>query len=401
METSEEVQFVVIAEPSTKFEPKSMASYVVNEPRILLIGGGRDSLGIVNRCLQMGLKIIVADIDPAAPARKRADWFLEVDCYDAELVLDAAIRGLATYGSIDAVLSAGTDTPHVMAAMADCMAIPGPSLETARLSKDKYEQAQKLLLAGCNVPNTHLLRTESFPTTLSQTMVMKPRDSRGARGVMRFVEGHVITSELYMYSAQFGSGEVILQDWIEGYQISSESLVQDGKILWTAYAERNYSKLDEYAPYVIEDGCDMPPYSWKNFYENDWQQKAAFELERAREAIGLESGVLKGDLVWDEKEGNIWIVEVATRLSGGRMCSDITPRVWGVDFVGMAIRLALGDRIYPGEINPYLRQHACQRFEMSSGVRSHPERGRSAIGYGEGHVDSERAAERNLNGQRN
>ena len=137
-----------------------------------------------------------------------------------------------------------------------------------------------------------------------------------------------------------------------------------------------------------------PPYSFEAYFENDWEAKAQAQLQKACSLIGLENGVLKGDLVWDNRK--IWIIEVATRLSGGKMCSDITPEVWGVDFVGMAIRLALGDHIYSGEINPYVRKHACQRFEFPVSPRSHPERGRSAIGYGQDQKQAEADARRQL-----
>ena len=258
---------VYIAEnPTSEGSPelRRETKHVQDAPRILLIGGGRDSLGIVNRCLQMGLRIIVADIDPAAPARKRADWFLEVDCYDHNAVLLEALARDDEYGTVNAVLSAGTDTPNVMSSISGAWGLSGPSWETATLSKDKYAQAQKLLLGGCNVPNTALTPASHFPIAeLSGKMVMKPRDSRGARGVVLMKPGDDISAEQYLYSAQFGSGGVILQEWVDGHQISSESLVQDGEILWTAYAERNYDRLDKFAPYVIEDGCDMPPLQFR------------------------------------------------------------------------------------------------------------------------------------------
>ena len=78
------------------------------------------------------------------------------------------------------------------------------------------------------------------------------------------------------------------------------------------------------------------------------------------------------------------------------MCSDITPEVWGVDFVGLAIRLALGDKIWPREVRPYLRRYACQRFQFPVRPTSHPERGPSVIAYGKTREDAQEAATRRL-----
>ena len=185
-------------------------------------------------------------------------------------------------------------------------------------------------------------------------------------------------------------GHVIVEDWIDGVQLSSESLVQDGKIIYTAFSERNYSRLEETHPFVIEDGGDMPP-DIDLVHENSYIEKARTELQKCITAMGLRTGTLKGDLVWDGN--NIWIIEVACRLSGGSFCSDQIPEVWLVDFVGMATRLALGERVYNGEIKPYLRKHMSQRFVIPEEVTCHPERGPGAIRYGSARAIAQYRAE--------
>ena len=136
------------------------------------------------------------------------------------------------------------------------------------------------------------------------------------------------------------------------------------------------------------------PSSIPCFFEKDWQAMASEQLQKCVTVLGLQSGVLKGDLVWDGDR--IWVIEVACRLSGGRMCSDITPGVWNIDFIGMAIRLALGDYIWPGEVRPYLRRYACQRFSFPVRPTSHPERGPSVIGYGPSREEAQAHAELRL-----
>ncbi|KKM20273.1 hypothetical protein LCGC14_1647160, partial [marine sediment metagenome] len=216
-------------------------------------------------------------------------------------------------------------------------------------------------------------------TKVSSTHVVKPVSNRGSRGVMRVLAGEYLDAAI-SYAEQYDPRKhTIVEQWIDGVQLSSESLVQDGKIIYTAFSERNYSRLEETHPFIIEDGGDMPP-SILCVHENDYITKAGTELQKCVTAMGLRTGVLKGDIVWDGN--NIWIIEVACRLSGGLFCSDQIPETWGVDFVGMAVRLALGERVYNGEIKPYFRRHTAQRFVFPPGISSHTERGPGVIHYG-------------------
>jgi len=361
---------------------------------IVLLGGGIDSIGIAGRCREMGLDLIIVDQDPEAPARPLAAHFVKASCYHVDPVL-SALRDLRI--EIHGVLCAGVDAPHVMAAVAAVYGLVGPEPETASTGRDKWLQYQALNDAGIRVPNTYELDWVGMPIVASHDTVIKPTMLRGARGVRLVRRGYQITEDDFHYPISTwgpSAGIIIGQDWIDGQQISSESLVQNGEILWTAFADRNYDRLEEFAPYVIEDGCDMPSAIIAN-HENDWRQKAHEQLWKCKDALGLRNGVLKGDLVWDGQR--IWVIEVATRLSGGRMCSDITPEVWGVDFVGMAVRIALGDHIWPGEINPYLRRHCSQRFQFPVKPQAHPDRGPHMIGYGTSREEAQAHAAEQLN----
>ena len=357
-------------------------------PILVLLGGGIDSVSIVRRANEMGLETVI--VDRAIPSNYRGHW-VQASCYHETGTLAGLARWASQYDARPSgVLCAGTDAPDVMAAVAQEYRLPGPSVETAFISKNKLRQLEALRQAGVRVPETRIAtRAETF---ISGDILIKPSTSRGARGVQLYRDGDPIPAGAIELAASFGA-PVLAQEWIDGQQLSSESLVQDGEILWTAFADRNYARLEEFAPHVIEDGCDMPS-EIPSFHERDWEAMAEEQLQNCVTAIGLQSGVLKGDLVWDGDR--IWVIEVACRLSGGRMCSDITPEVWGVDFIGLAIRLALGDKIWPREVRPYLRRYACQRFQFPVRPTSHPERGPSVIAYGKTREDAQEAATRRL-----
>jgi biotin carboxylase len=85
---------------------------------------------------------------------------------------------------------------------------------------------------------------------------------------------------------------------------------------------------------------------------------------RAAAAMGVTNGTVKGDIV--VHKGEAYVIELAARLSGGFFCTREIPLNTGVDFIGAAIKLALGDTVTAEELRPS-RQHAVvQRYAFPS-----------------------------------
>ena len=354
---------------------------------VVILGGGRDSIGIIERVLEAGYSVFVVDQDPQCQARHLPVHIVEASCYDPNSallgVLAACLGRFRRDGrrpSIRAILGGGTDAIEALANIGAFFGLVAPSQETARICSDKFETMMTLLKAGVRVPEFWKAREPGMDGPREKAIVFKPIHGRGARGVVRVRPGEQDWPALKIALAAADNAGVMGETWIDGIQLSSESIIQDGRILWTAFAERNYSRLDEFHPYVIEDGSDMPP-AIPVFYELDYERLANEQLQLAINAIGLENGKLKGDLVWDGE--HIWVIEVAPRLSGGSFCSELIPACWNVDFVGLALRIALGERILPGEIRPWLKAHICQRFAFPNSPTDHPSRGGWVMGMGQ------------------
>jgi biotin carboxylase len=82
--------------------------------------------------------------------------------------------------------------------------------------------------------------------------------------------------------------------------------------------------------------------------------------EAAGRALGVERGIVKGDLVLTPSGPRV--IEIATRLSGGWFCTDQIPLATGVDLVGAALRLAVGDGVDPAALVPRRRRGVAIRY---------------------------------------
>ena len=122
----------------------------------------------------------------------------------------------------------------------------------------------------------------------------------------------------------------MIEKFMKGPQVSTESLVIDGKAFTPGFSDRNYEFLNHFAPHIIENGGQLPSKlrtSTKKLVNN--------LIQKCSESMGIQNGVLKGDIVITN--GKPFIIEIATRLSGGYFCSHEIPLNTGVDFVGAAI----------------------------------------------------------------
>ncbi len=159
-----------------------------------------------------------------------------------------------------------------------------------------------------------------------------------------------------------------MEAYLDGPQISTESILTGGRCHTPGFADRNYELLEVHAPFFIENGGDMP----SNLPQNI-QRKVKELVACAASALGVTEGTVKGDIVVHRGEAHI--IELAARLSGGFFCTLEIPLNTGVDFIGCAIRVALGETIPAAELEPFRQQSVIQRYAFPKPGRVREVRG--------------------------
>jgi biotin carboxylase len=148
----------------------------------------------------------------------------------------------------------------------------------------------------------------------------------------------------------------MVEEYVRGPQLSTESIVQDGEVFTLGCSDRNYEHLERFAPYLIENGGLLP-----SVHADAHGAEVDRVLCDAAAALGLERGVLKGDIVLDPVRGPV-VIEVAPRLSGGWLCTDQIPWATGVELVQLAARLALGETLASAELVPRRQRAIAVRY---------------------------------------
>lgn len=327
---------------------------------LLIIGGGAEQVPAYEKAKRRGLFVVGSDMNPDAPALALADHVLLASTRDADASVAAAEAFHATH-PIDGVMTIANDVPYTVARIAEKLGLPGIPPQAALNVIDKLVMKTRFAEAGVACPWFRDVRSldelERFlGAEPDQAFVLKPVNGRGARGVL-LIDAATDLAWAFAESTRWGDcGRLILEKFVPGMQLSTESFVLDGTCHTPAIAERNYARLDEFKPYIIEDGGTIPPaLSAGTLAEIDDL------ILRGAAALGIHAGIVKGDLVIGA-DGKPLIIELAARLSGGWFATHQIPAASGVDLVEAVITHALGETVDPRTLEPTRHRATAIRY---------------------------------------
>ena len=326
---------------------------------LLIIGAGIEQVPAIVLAKKMGLYVVVSDMNPSAPGFKYADDYFLASTYDVKATVKQAIRFNKTSRKINGVITVASDIPLTVAKVAKALDLPGNSIESATLAQDKLLMKQHFKKYGVPIPYFSQVNNKNnfkkLIGSLGFPIVSKPADSRGARGVL-LLNKNVDLEWAYNYSKSFSPTQrVMIEEYLEGPQISTESFIYDGFSITPGIADRNYGDLKKYLPFILENGGTTPS-QLPEFNQNAIKKTA----ELAAAVLGIKRNSAKGDIVLT-KDGPK-VIEIAARISGGYFATDSIPLVTGVNLVKKVIEVALGRKPNLEELIPKNEMVLVQRY---------------------------------------
>ena len=326
---------------------------------LLIVSGGIEATHGVRRAKELGCHVVVSDMNPDAPGFSVADDRLLASTYDADATAAAAEHYHRFVRPIDGVITIGADVPLTVATVAQRLRNPGIPVEAACLAQDKLAMKQCFVAAKIPVPWFAPLASsatlERIVAERGYDLVVKPVDSRGGRGVQR-LRPDIDLREVWEHAAaQSPTRRVMVEEFLAGPQVSTESILIDGKGFTPGFSDRNYEHLERYAPFFIENGGDLPSH-----LSPATQDAVKRTAEAAGRALGITTGNIKGDIV--VVDGKPHVIELAARASGGYFCTREIPLNTGVDFIGAVIKIALGERVTAADLTPKTFTPIVQRY---------------------------------------
>ncbi|MGD9546511.1 MAG: ATP-grasp domain-containing protein [Candidatus Krumholzibacteriia bacterium] len=321
-------------------------------PVLLVLGGSTDQIFMIRTARRMGLRTACLDGNPAAPGLQAADLGAAIDFSDLDAVFAWIDERRRAGENLAGVSTMGSDVPHLLAAISARYGWPGPTAETGRLATDKLAMKERFAERSVPVPRFAAVAAaadarDRWRAWECSRVIVKPTDRAGSRGVQVLSDESALPSAVETARRESRTGGVILEEFVDGPQISTETVVLQGRAVTPGFADRLYEGMEVFHPQIMENGGWLP----SQFAGTPVQGQVERLVESAAAALGIATGVAKGDVVVCPRRGPM-MIEMAARLSGGDFSAGLVPLGTGVNYVEAVIALALGrepdrDRLQP------------------------------------------------------
>lgn len=315
--------------------------------KVLLLGGSRYILPVIEAIHNLGYYAITCDYLPDNIAHKYSDEYHNVSIIDKEAVLE-----LAKELKVDGVMSFACDPGVVTAAyVAEKMGLPhSGSYESVCILQNKGRFRKFLADNGFNVPNAKgyskkedALKDIDF---FNWPVIVKPTDSAGSKGVTKVDTPEELESSID-YALSFShSNEFIIEDFLEkvGHSSDTDSFSVDGELKFVSFSAQRF-----------DENCENPytpsAYSWPATISQDNQKELAGEIQRLLKLLNMKTSIYNIE-VRECTNGKAYIMECSPRGGGNRL-AEMVRYATGVDMVTNAVRAAVGDEIVEIEQKPY------------------------------------------------
>lgn len=314
--------------------------------KLLILGAGQMQVPIIALAKQLGHYTIVADYDPHAPGFVYADVKSTISTIDKNAVLE-----LAKKEQVDGILTTSDYPVRVVAYVSEKLGLPAMSQKVAEVCTDKYQQRLLFNENEINTPFFLQCDTNSYLTSLINfPYIVKPVDSSASRGVERVKTEEQLHKAVEIACKMSRSGKAIVESFIGGKEFSVETLTQNGVTHIIQITEK-LTRGEEHG-YFVEDTHIEPAR-----ISDSEADAIRGEVLKAAKAVGVDNCPTHTEIkLWN---GKPYIIEMACRLGGDFITSDLVPLSTGISMMENLIKLSLGETI---DVEPKYKKWSCVQF---------------------------------------
>lgn len=303
---------------------------------LLLLGGSRYSMPVIESAHELGAKVVTCDYLPDNYAHKYSDGYVNASVIDREAVLQAAMDVKA-----DGIMSFAVDPGVTSAAYAaERLGLPFQgSYEAVCTLQDKQRFRTFLCDNGFNCPELNVFSSSdeaaAHADDLTYPVIAKPVDSAGSKGVTR-VDGPEGLRAAVEHALGFSrGGRCIVEQFLEKAYPSSDAdgFTVGGRFECVSFDSQYFDPAcaNPYAPAAYGMPAEMPA---------EPLAELKSELQRLADLLRLDSGVYNIE-TRVATDGRPYIMEVSPRGGGNNLC-EMLRFAGGVDLLRASVEAALG-----------------------------------------------------------
>ncbi len=300
---------------------------------LAIIGASYLQLPLIEKAKEMGYTTHAFAWEAQDVGETAADHFYPISIVKKDEILEKCreigICGICTISSDLGIITSNY--------VANKLGLTSNSWEATEKSTNKHLMREAFKAAGDPSPKSIFVETvDVLPdfSELSYPLIVKPTDRSGSRGVYKLEKENAGLLQQVIRKAMTASLEkhVLVEEFVPGTEYSVEYVSWKGK----HYFLQLTLKYTTEAPRFIETGHLEPAP-----VEPETLERVKCVVEHALDTLGLEYGASHSEIKIDDK-GNIKIIEIAGRMGGDCIGSDLVRYSTGYDFVKMVIQIACG-----------------------------------------------------------
>ena len=308
------------------------------KPALLIVSGGLLQIFALKRARELGIETHLVDGSEHCVAREFADHFYKVSTKDVDAVATLA-KQLASEGKINGVYTQGTDACYTVAYAARAAGLPGIEPEAALNGNDKTTARRMLVEAGISkvayAVVTTLEEAQVGAQKVGFPLFVKASDNSGSKGTTRLTSADGLEAAFAEALKNcYGVKKVLIEKEVPGLEYSVDAILYKGVLYPAGVSDRAFLPKETYAVHIGSRTPSMLP--------SQVQDEMYKKMDAAAKALGVTDGAFKGDLIIDSRTGEVEILEVTARLSGGHDSQLRKPLSFGIDLLKATMDLALG-----------------------------------------------------------
>lgn len=303
--------------------------------RLMILGTNEYQNPLILRAKELGYETHVFGWPHGEIGETTADVYHPVNILDYDLLWEECRKlnpcGVASVCSELAM--------HPMNYLLRKLNIPCNSIETETIATNKYLMRKAMKEGGVDSPNFTLVKKDQSIEDIGNSvigfsfpLIIKPCDLSSSRGVFKIESPDNLKEGIEYALGWSKTGEAILEEFIEGPEYSGESIAYNGRYKLLAITEKSTTG----APHFVETGHRQPAR-----LSDDMAKRVEETLFKAFKAMNIQYGAIHPEFRITP-DGRILFMEIATRMGGDCIGTDLVPLSSGYDFMGMVIDICCG-----------------------------------------------------------
>ena len=329
--------------------------------KALVLAGGFPQISLISELKKRKIKVVLADYYSEPVAKKYADRFYQVSTLDVD-----AIRYLVQTEKVDFIITVCTDQALLTTAqISNELGLPCYLDFNTALNVTNKRYMKQMFYKNAIPTAKHVSANKIEDIELSNfsfPLIVKPVDCNSSKGVRRC--NNYIELETYFHEAVNLSRtkNAIVEEFIEGIEISVDIYVEDGKVKILCISESD--KISETDKFVI---C-------RAIWPLSLSESLILRIQKIAQSIADAFLIINSPMLiqflYNGKD--LYVIEFSARTGGGVKYL-LIKRASGFDVINAVIDLTLGEKPHVEEIVAEYRFMVNDFIYCGQGVFDHLE----------------------------